>query len=226
MDLPSSRIRVLHWINYAEDLVGYLHWGYNYWRDDAFGPPTETYGPGDTHIVYPGPNGPLDSIRWELERESAEDFEYLKLLETSVSKFKNELDPEKAWMIDPTGRSKELARKVVPDLVHTELDGSKIEQVRQELADEIVAATGDLRLVVQTFPEDGKEIFSGPNLLEVYGVATPGAEVSINGEKVEVDGDGYFKRLFYPQELGAMSVVITATLDGKTVKTSRNYTIK
>ncbi len=226
MDLPSSRIRVLHWINYAEDLVGYLHWGYNYWRDDAFGPPTETYGPGDTHIVYPGPNGPLDSIRWELERESAEDFEYLKLLETSVSKFKNELDPERAWMIDPTGRSKELARKVVPDLVHTELDGCKIEQVRQELADEIVAATGDLRLVVQTFPEDGKEIFSGPNLLEVYGVATPGAEVSINGEKVEVDGDGYFKRLFYPQELGAMSVVITATLDGKTVKTSRNYTIK
>ncbi|MGN1065527.1 MAG: hypothetical protein ACI4QC_08955, partial [Thermoguttaceae bacterium] len=64
------------------------------------------------------------------------------------------------------------------------------------------------------------------NLLEVYGITTPGAEVSVNGEKVEVDGDGYFKRLFYPQELGSMSVVVTATLNGKTVKTSRNYTIK
>ncbi|MBP5621111.1 MAG: DUF4091 domain-containing protein, partial [Thermoguttaceae bacterium] len=183
MDIPGARIRVLHWINYSENLVGYLHWGYNHWQGDAFGAPTETYGPGDTHIVYPGPNGPLDSIRWELERESVEDYEYLKLLEKSVAQYKSELDSEKSWAIDPKSRAMELARKIVPDLTHTTMDGELIERTRLEVAKEIEAATGDLRLIVQTFPEDGRTIYSGPNLVELYGVTTPGASITINGEK-------------------------------------------
>lgn len=226
MDLPGARVRVLHWINYSEDLVGYLHWGYNYWQGDAFGAPTETYGPGDTHIVYPGPNGPLDSIRWELERESVEDYEYLKLLENSVAQYKSELDPEKAWAIDPKSRAMELARKIVPDLVHTTMDAELIQKTRMEVAREIEAASGDLRLVVQTFPEDGKTIYSGPNLVELYGVTTPGATVTINGDAVEVADDGFFKRLFYADPKGPMNVVVQATLGEKTVQTTRSFSIE
>jgi hypothetical protein len=226
MDLPSARIRVLHWINYSENLVGYLHWGYNYWQGDAYGPPTETYGPGDTHLVYPTKDGLLDSIRWELQRESVEDFEYLKLLEESVAQYKSELDPEIAWMIDPKSRPMELARKIVPDLVNTTTDGMLIQQTRLELAREIEAATGDLKLVVQTFPEVGRVIYTGPSLVELYGVTTPGATITINGEKTSVTDDGYFKRLFHASAAGTIDISVQATLGEKSVQTTRTFTVK
>ena len=226
MDLPAARLRVLHWINYSEDLVGYLHWGFNYWQGEAFGPPTEKYGPGDTHLVYPGPNGPLDSIRWELERESAEDYEYLKLLEESVANIKSELDPEKAWFLDSKGRTMELARRIVPDLVSTTMDASLIEKTRQDLANEIVAAASEPKLVVQTFPEDGKTIYSGPNLVELYGAATPGSKVTINDEEVPVAEDGFFKKLFYADAKGELNVVVRAVLGDKAAQTTRHFVIK
>ncbi len=226
MDLPGARIRVLHWINYSEDLVGYLHWGYNHWVGDPFGAPTETFGPGDTHLVYPGENGPLDSIRWELERESVEDYEYLKLLENSVAEFKASLDQDKAWALDPKGRTMELARRVVPDLTTTTMDGELIEKTREALANEIVCATSDPKLIVQTFPEDGKTIYSGPNLVELYGVTTPGATVAINDEEVPVDEDGFFKKLYYADNKGKLVLTINATLGEKKAQTTRSFLIQ
>lgn len=226
MDLPSTRIRVLHWLNYSDNLAGYLHWGFNFWSGDAFGPPTEMYGPGDTHVVYPGPNGPLDSIRWELERESVEDYEYLKLLENSVAEFKASLDQDRAWAIDPESRSMELARRIVPDLANSTMDQKLIEQTRQDLANEIICATSEPKLVVQTFPEDGKVIYSGPNLVEVYGFTTPGSKVTINDEEQNVEPDGFFKKLFFADNKGEMNVRINATLGEKTVQTTRCFLIK
>jgi hypothetical protein len=35
---------------------------------------------GDTHIVYPGPQGPWSSLRLEAQREGFEDFELLRAL--------------------------------------------------------------------------------------------------------------------------------------------------
>ncbi len=223
MDLPSARIRVLHWLNYAEDLAGYLHWGYNYWQGDAYGAPTETYGPGDTHLVYPGENGPIDSIRWELERESAEDFEYLKLLETNVANILAEYDPVKVWAFDAKSRSMELARRVAPDLAHTTLDAKLIEATRQEIAQEIEATSGELRLVVQTFPEDGKQVYAGSILAESYGITTPGATATINGESVPVSDDGLFKYQLYPKDSGESVYTFVATKDGKSVQTVRRF---
>ncbi|NCC84735.1 MAG: DUF4091 domain-containing protein, partial [Clostridia bacterium] len=36
---------------------------------------------GDTHVVYPGDEGPLSSVRFESQREGIEDLELLRLLE-------------------------------------------------------------------------------------------------------------------------------------------------
>ena len=225
MDLPGARIRTLHWLNYSESLVGYLHWGYNYWRGDPFGPPTTDYGPGDTHCVYPGDGGPLDSIRWELQRESAEDYEYLKLLEAAIAQIKAEKDPEKAWFVDPSARSMELARRVVPDLKHATTDFNTINATRRELANEIAAATGSVKLVVQTFPEDGSTTALGPALHELYGVVAPGAKVEINGAEQPVSEDGFFKKQL---DFGAGThvVEIVATLNGETAKTTRTFVVE
>jgi hypothetical protein len=111
-------------------------------------------------------------------------------------------------------------------LVNTTTDGMLIQQTRLELAREIEAATGDLKLVVQTFPEVGRVIYTGPSLVELYGVTTPGATITINGEKTSVTDDGYFKRLFHASAAGTIDISVQATLGEKSVQTTRTFTVK
>lgn len=224
MDLPGTRIRVLHWINFTENLSGYLHWGLNYWSNDPFGAPTKQYGPGDTHTIYPGKSGPLDSIRWELERESVEDFEYLTLLTNLTKNVKNDLG-ENGWWLVPDNRSKEIGRRIIPDLAHSEMDEKKIEQARLDLASEINAAQNSPRLIVQTYPADHSVLYAGPSVVELYGITTPGAKVMINDTGVSVSKDGQFKHSIWAQK-GELKFEIKATLGDKTTKTVRYFTSK
>lgn len=78
------KTRLLHWINYKYGATGYLHWGYNHWTAES--PFTHTLRPhggppylpaGDAWIVYPGQQGPLDSIRHEAMRDGIADHELL-----------------------------------------------------------------------------------------------------------------------------------------------------
>jgi hypothetical protein len=55
------------------------------WRENAYLPP------GDDHLVYPGPMGPLSSIRWEAMRDGIEDYEMLKLLQKRNPKLASEI---------------------------------------------------------------------------------------------------------------------------------------
>ncbi len=81
------KTRILHWMNYRYGATGYLHWGYNKWAKDS--PFTHTTRPhsgppylpaGDAWIVYPGRDGPLDSIRHEAMRDGIADYELLSML--------------------------------------------------------------------------------------------------------------------------------------------------
>lgn len=86
IEQPLLKTRLLHWINYRYGATGYLHWGYNHWRDDPFKHTTPAHpGPpylpaGDAWIVYPGPDGPLASIRFEAMRDGIVDYELLSML--------------------------------------------------------------------------------------------------------------------------------------------------
>lgn len=87
IELPSIKTRLLHWINYRYGITGYLHWGYNQWTaDDPFTHTTRPHGgppylpAGDPWIVYPGTNGPLDSIRFEAMRDGIADYALLQTL--------------------------------------------------------------------------------------------------------------------------------------------------
>ena len=95
IEQPLMKTRLLHWINYRYGITGYLHWGYNKWADES--PYTHTTRPhpgppylpaGDPWIVYPGIDGPFDSIRFEAMRDGIADHEMLSLL--------GERDPEAA----------------------------------------------------------------------------------------------------------------------------------
>lgn len=91
MDYPLLSTRYLHWGNYRYELTGYLHWAANHYQPGQN--PFEQNCPehhntdavcflpaGDTHILYPGDNEPWLSMRFESQRESAEEYELLKQL--------------------------------------------------------------------------------------------------------------------------------------------------
>lgn len=92
MDTPLIKQRMLGWLCFKFEVLGFLHWGYNYWQRRGeralIDPFTEQSGAGwpgwaygDTFVVYPGPDGPIDSIRWEIFAESLQDYALLQTLD-------------------------------------------------------------------------------------------------------------------------------------------------
>ncbi len=101
LDQERTRVVQIPWFIYGYGLSGYLHWGSNSWMSDPFkqsvvftgsGDPTKNFLPaGDTHILYPGDNGPWISLRYEAQRLGVEDYEALTLLGKKDSKTAREL---------------------------------------------------------------------------------------------------------------------------------------
>ena len=91
MDYPLLSTRYLHWGNYRYHLTGYLHWAANCYQpgQDPFlqncpehhNTDAVCFLPaGDTHVLYPGEDGPWLSMRLEAERAGAEEYELLRAL--------------------------------------------------------------------------------------------------------------------------------------------------
>jgi glycosyl hydrolase family 123 len=89
LDTPLPKIRMAGWLFYHLGAKGFLHWGHNYWFkfctsniDDPFRDASVGAWPGlpygDPFMVYPGAEGPLDSIRWEVFSESLQDYALLQ----------------------------------------------------------------------------------------------------------------------------------------------------
>ena len=89
---PSLRSRIMGVLMYVYDIAGFLQWGYNFWYSrhsdrtdiDPFKvtDADRSFPSGDAFMVYPGENGPVDSIRHEVMREALQDLRALKKLET------------------------------------------------------------------------------------------------------------------------------------------------
>lgn len=88
-DTPLAKIRMSGWLFYRTGVRGFLHWGHNYWyqflQEDLIDPFTVADGKnwpsiphGDCFMVYPGDNGPIDSIRYEVFAESLQDYGLLQ----------------------------------------------------------------------------------------------------------------------------------------------------
>ncbi len=89
IDTPLPKMRMAGWLFYKLGALGFLHWGYNYWyksqTQQLIDPFTEQSGLawpgwayGDPFEVYPGPEGPIDSLRWEVWAESLQDYALLQ----------------------------------------------------------------------------------------------------------------------------------------------------
>jgi hypothetical protein len=89
--MPSARNRILGSQLYRYNLAGFLQWGFNFWyaqySTHAIDPFKVTdaggnFPSGDAFLVYPGTDGPLDSLRGEVFREALQDQRALQLLES------------------------------------------------------------------------------------------------------------------------------------------------
>ncbi|MGC9467138.1 MAG: DUF4091 domain-containing protein [Anaerolineae bacterium] len=95
MDTPLAKIAMHGFLFYRWPLQGFLHWGYNYWYEsqtrNLIDPYTVQEGRawwrgwayGDPFQVYPGHDGPVDSLRWEVFGESLQDYRLLQTLDLS-----------------------------------------------------------------------------------------------------------------------------------------------
>ncbi|OBZ17591.1 DUF4091 domain-containing protein [Bacillus sp. FJAT-26390] len=97
-NMPSARNRVIGLQLYKFGLQGFLHWGYNFWYsqyslDQQLDPFRTTdaklaFPSGDAYLVYPGKEGPIESIRLEVLYEGIQDLRALELLEQKIGKQK------------------------------------------------------------------------------------------------------------------------------------------
>ena len=91
LDMELLRPALMGWGASLFGLDGYLHWGLNHYQPDQnpFHKSVVSDGganfwpAGDTHIVYPGKDGPWSSLRLEAQREGFEDYELLKRLKAN-----------------------------------------------------------------------------------------------------------------------------------------------
>ncbi len=95
IDTALPKVAMHGFVFYRWPFKGFLHWGYNYWnvfgtrtlldpfsslngRDGGGAVPDAAHG--DMFVVYPGENGPIDSIRWEVFAEAMQDYDLMQTL--------------------------------------------------------------------------------------------------------------------------------------------------
>ncbi|MCS7104872.1 MAG: DUF4091 domain-containing protein [Thermofilaceae archaeon] len=204
IDFPLIKTRILHWINMAYGLRGFLHWGYNWWYGNPFKDLNPNLPPGDTHIVYPGREGPLPSLRLEAMRDGLEDYELFKLLEEEILFVKRELGG-KALKLPFERRALELCRKAMPSITGYIRDPRKLIELREEVINEIQEVRKQPLALLITEPPEWKPLTWGPLMVLVRGVCEEGTEVEVNGKPVPVE-DGYFATYAFPGSKGEITV--------------------
>ncbi len=224
-DYPLIKTRILHWLNWRYALSGYLHWGLCAWSDEPY--ETASSGrlpPGDGWIIYPGRDGPVSSIRWEMVREGLEDYEYLWLLAERRRQVKQQLGAG-AEAINAAARSDEIARSIVRDFVDYVRDPEALRAARERIAAEIVALERRPLLVVQTDPPEDVELVPAPIVVRVIGATEPGATVTVNGAPVELDDASGFA-LHRSLSPGSPTLTVTAELNGQQKTLARRFRVR
>jgi hypothetical protein len=146
-EYPAIDARLLlGFMAYAYKPDGFLYWSMIYPEDNAkllSGGPYTDWNPsmsgggwnGTGHLIYPGKDGPITSIRMENWLDGLEDYEYCKLLEKRIAHLratgKTAKAAKLAAVLDRYGKP---GNEVVGDLTHYTLDPEVLEQARLRLA--------------------------------------------------------------------------------------------
>jgi hypothetical protein len=232
LDQPLLTGRELHWIQYLYGLDGFLHWGLNFFAADKDPYSEDTamgWGlpQGDNAVAYPGKAGYLASMRLSAMRDGLQDYEYLWTLENRLSELKKHVGDDAKWL-DPRQRPLELCHRVVQSFYDHTRDPKVLINTRATIADEIEALDANLLLYVQTSPPETTVTPEGPILINVRGIVTPGAKVTINSTPViteNITKTGCFMGCVFLSEK-ENEVIVTAELNGVTRTCKRVFVVK
>ncbi|MCD6562568.1 MAG: DUF4091 domain-containing protein [Thermoproteales archaeon] len=222
LDYPLIKTRILHWINYAFKLKGYLHWGFDKWPDDPFGEPVSRLPPGDSHISYPGKYGPLPSLRLEAMRDGIEDYELFIILENEIRKIKKVLgfsneDPPYEF------RAMELCREVVQSIINYPRKMRDLLEIRKKVIKEIMEVRKRPYILVFTEPYEYMNLVEGPVTVIVKGICENGSSIEVNGKKIHVRNNRFSTAVYLSKENNIVSIRIEK--DGKTKVIKRKFRI-
>ncbi len=96
-NMPSARNRILGIQLYKFQIEGFLQWGYNFYYSQYSKRPIDpfvvtdsgkAFPSGDPFVVYPGEDGPLDSLRFEVFHDALQDLRALNRLEEKIGREK------------------------------------------------------------------------------------------------------------------------------------------
>ncbi len=184
IDYPLLKHRIINQMSYALGADGYDRWAWAWWDGDPYDPPAQL-APGDNYVVYPDPRRReiIGSLRWEMMRESMEDYEYLWLLGQRQREAAQALGAREGEF-DAEQWPRELAARAVTSGTVYERDPARLLALRREVAAAIAAAGATPRCVWQVAPlGDG---------LRVTGLTAPGTQIAVNGKPTPVAADGRF----------------------------------
>jgi hypothetical protein len=224
IDMPLVGMRVLHWINWGYRLDGYLHWGWSSWAADPFNPAEGRFPPGDRCIIYPGKDGPIDSTRWEMQREGLQDYEEFRLLAEKTQRVIERLG-DAASGFDARGRSDEIFRRIVRSWDDYERNPAAFRTARRMLLQEIATAEEPPLVVLASAPAPETELVPAPIAVELDGVVEKGATVKMGGNAVEVRPDGRFAVRASPSTRRD-TIELVVEHNGRTKTLQRHYRVR
>ena len=125
-DMPSVRNRILGYQLYKFRIEGFLHWGFDFWYTQHSRKKIDpwkvtdaghAFPSGDAFLVYPGPDGPVDSIRYEVLREALQDLRLFRLAEKEkgrdavIEAFERDFDGEVTFSSYPSRADDYIRRR-------------------------------------------------------------------------------------------------------------------
>jgi hypothetical protein len=82
--------RMLPWLVWKHGFDGYIRWAWNFWRDGFWARPRHKWNSGDMFLIYPGEDGPMDSIRSMMLRKGAQDYEILWMVQELLTRLEGD----------------------------------------------------------------------------------------------------------------------------------------
>jgi hypothetical protein len=174
VNYPLVDCRITGWLTWRYGLDGLGYWNTNVWNYEMAGSPqglnyqsdpaerwpnrpwdpTGFYSvlgkptdcPGCGQLVYPGPDGPISSMRLEAIRDGIEDYEYLRLLERKTATLaKRRSTPARQKLLRASQRVLSAVRRAANRTDDWEQDGKKLLALRNRIGLQIEALTCALR---------------------------------------------------------------------------------
>lgn len=136
LDFAGIEHRIFFWQTWMLGIKGIHYWCINYSKEkDPQKCPLDVIPTnGDGFLVYPGKEGPLNSIRWEIIRDGIEDYDYLSIFSQLIKELKETgSNPELLQQAEKIYNFRELC----PDLVNFSRDPNLILSKRIEIAEHI-----------------------------------------------------------------------------------------